>query len=72
MPRKHPAMPHSILGDLQSPGAAPRQYEDTDPQMLFALWEMESGVDPDRSLDEIEGATVIYDKFRPGVSRRKT
>ncbi len=60
-----------ILRDFEASGACPRQYDDTDPQMLFALWDMESGMDPERSLDEIEGATVIYDKFRPGISRRK-
>ncbi|MCC6546712.1 hypothetical protein IT570_06040 [Candidatus Sumerlaeota bacterium] len=47
------------------------QFTDTDPQMLYALWAMESGADPDQSLREIEGAVVAYDKFRPRLSRRK-
>lgn len=46
------------------------QFTDTDPQMLYALWAMESGADPDQSLREIEGAVVAYDKFRPRISRR--
>ena len=48
-----------------------QQYRDTDPQMLFALWaEVESGADPDQSLDEMKGAEVVYDKFRPRLSPR--
>lgn len=47
------------------------QFSDTDPQMLYALWAMEmEGKDPDRSLDEISGAQVLYDKFRPRLSNR--
>lgn len=45
-----------------------REFKDTDPQMLFALWQMELGVDPDTSLSEVEDAEVVYDKFRPGLS----
>lgn len=54
------------------PGAysRPRQFRDTDPQMLFALWNMEYGVDPDRSLDEVQNAEVVYDKFRPGLRKQ--
>lgn len=45
-------------------------FKDTDPEMLFALWEMEMGVDPDKSLETVEGATVVYDKFRARLSHR--
>lgn len=48
-----------------------REFKDTDPQMLFALWQMELGVDPDKSLSEVEDAEVLYDKFRPGLSTRQ-
>jgi hypothetical protein len=47
------------------------EYKDTDPQMLFAIWDMEKGIDPDLSLDQIEGSVVVYDKFAPRLSRRK-
>ncbi len=46
------------------------EFKDTDPEMLFALWEMEQGVDPDQSLETVQNATVLYDKFRPRISRR--
>lgn len=49
----------------------PVEFTDTDPQMLHALWALDSGIDPERSLDEVAGAVVVYDKFRPGVSGRK-
>ncbi len=47
-----------------------RSITDTDPRMLFAMWEMEVGIDPDKSLSDVEDAIVIYDAFRPRVSRR--
>lgn len=72
MARKDFLVPPSILQQFEGArGASSRQYEDTDPHMLFALWDMEHGLDPERTLDEIEGAQVLYDKFRPTVSRRK-
>ena len=61
---------HPTLATDLSQIARPRQFTDTDPQMLFALWNMELGVDPDRSLDEVQHAEVVYDKFRPSLSRR--
>lgn len=47
---------------------APRQYADTDPQMLFALWDSDENTDA--RLDELEGSVVVYDKFRPRLSAR--
>jgi hypothetical protein len=61
-------LPPTLTTDL-SQIARPRQFSDTDPQMLFALWNMELGVDPDRSLDEVQNAVVVYDKFRPSLRR---
>ncbi len=45
-------------------------FSDTDPQMLFAIWQMEFGKDPEDTLDEIQDAEVIYDKFRPRLSSK--
>ena len=44
---------------------------DTDPRMLFAQWEMESGADPEECLEETEGAVVVYDKFRPRIAKAR-
>ncbi|MCC5877783.1 MAG: hypothetical protein JJU11_16305 [Candidatus Sumerlaeia bacterium] len=62
-------IPPTLVSDLATL-SRPRQFRDTDPQMLFAIWNMELGVDPDKSLNEVENATVAYDKFKPGISQR--
>lgn len=62
-------MPPTLAPDAKSL-LSPRQFRDTDPQMLFAMWNMEMGVDPDRSLNEVEHAVVAYDKFRPGIRKQ--
>jgi hypothetical protein len=49
---------------------AKTEFKDTDPQMLFAIWDMENGVDPDISLERVQNAKVVYDKFRPRLARR--
>lgn len=66
---KSPKLPPTLASDARTL-LAPRQFRDTDPQMLFAMWNMELGIDPDRSLDEVEHAVVVYDKFRPGLRNR--
>lgn len=47
-----------------------REFTDTDPQMLHAMWLMGFGADPDKSLEEVEHAEIVYDKFAPGISKR--
>jgi hypothetical protein len=68
-PNNHQGL-HDVLAG--SPLAKPREFTDTDPQMLYAIWQMEFGMDPDRSLQEVEHAVVVYDKFAPRVANRKT
>jgi hypothetical protein len=50
--------------------AGAREFSDTDPQMLHAMWLMGFGADPDKSLEEVEQAEIVYDKFAPGVAKR--
>jgi hypothetical protein len=64
---KTPNIPPSLL-PIDRRQLAPRQYADTDPHMLFALWD--SADNADARLDELEGAVVVYDKFRPRLSSR--
>ena len=45
------------------------EYTDTDPQMLFAMWDTQNDGDPDQALDALDGAEVVYDKFRPRLGR---
>ncbi len=66
--RSHPLL---TLDAAIAATARPRQFKDTDPQMLFAIWQMELGADPDRSLDEVQDAEVVYDKFRPRLAPRR-
>lgn len=61
----------NLLGASLPSMTGRREYRDTDPQMLYALWQMEFGADPEKSLDEVQGAVVQYDKFAPRVSRRR-
>lgn len=73
MSRKSRNLPQDLINGMATAFWQRQQveYTDTDPHMLYAMWEMESGADPDESLEEVEGAVVAYDKFRPRVSRRR-
>ena len=71
MTMKSPKLVSSLMGSSLAAITDHREYRDTDPQMLYALWQMELGADPEKSLDEVRGAVVIYDKFAPRVSRRR-
>jgi hypothetical protein len=72
MSQKRPPVGSHMLANFVAPALRPRTFSDTDPQMLHALWMMEQGIDPDQTLQEVEQATVVYDKFAPRVSQRRS
>jgi len=70
MSQKRPHVPQHIPGIQLNRMTGDRQFTDTDPQMLHAMWLMGFGADPDKTLEEVEHSVTVYDKFAPGVSRR--
>lgn len=65
---KDQKIPPSLYDHYPNSGLT-HEFTDTDPQMLFVMWDMENGLDPEKSLEEIEDAVVVYDKFRPRLRR---
>lgn len=67
MPYEAKLLSVTLFREFQEVSSRGRVFADTDPQMLHAILRMETGADPDVSLEEVERAEVVYDKFRPRV-----